>query len=494
MNKKIVIPLVVILFCAILTSALIILTLPKPIVIIPYEGTRKAIIVCSANDFYGSETEDDFNGSPDANFEFDTNNWTRDTINCWADFVPIFGNKTPGSIQVRPTGGLPVSANMTFSWDDPYTLREYAFYNMSVMVYINSTTPVIGEGAKIGLQWLDSGNSVIRTDWSSNINSALMKWTSLSIMGVCNNETGSEISKLKLVLSTEGQFAAGPDDSLYYDDVIIDTWISVNLTDPTDPDPPPARINSDGFPAQALQAYWILKNHGYSDDDIFLMLYHTNDSWIDIDFFDGPNNDLSGAVIDVKNEDVNASRFKQELNVSISGSFAYSIDPKDQLIIYMVDHGSNAKLGDGNATFHFEADNSWIDEFEFYELVKNIGCERMLICLDCCFSGNFLNENKNIGQSWYDLPNCLFISAASNIFSWYWINNKNPDGFAGSWFFHPFWQHLDQNNTIIDAYNFAAGFIPSAGQPRPVVVIQNPLLHDNLLINDTWSFDGDPQL
>ncbi|MCK4687776.1 MAG: hypothetical protein KAT66_06585, partial [Candidatus Lokiarchaeota archaeon] len=288
---------------------------------------------------------------------------------------------------------------------------------------------------------------------------------------------------------------------LYYDDVIIDRWFQVNLTDPTDPDqpPPPPGLNSDGFPAQALQAYWVLKNHGYSDEDIFLMLYYKDDAdgVIDIDFFDIYPNDLihgtEPAVIDVANESVTATRFKQELNITYPGSFASGIKPKDQLIIYMVDHGSNARLGDGNATFHFEADNSFIDEFEFYDLVKEIDCARMLLCVDCCFSGNFLNKDKNIG-SWYDLPKCIFVSASSNRLAWYWINNKNPDGFAGSWFFHPFWDQLDQNKTIGAAYNFAINWIPTRNPPLPVQVIQNPLIYDNLGIKDTWNFTSDPSL
>jgi hypothetical protein len=477
-----------------------ILYLPTIPVREPIPAQRKAIILCSANDFYGSESEDEFNGSPDATFEFDTNNWTRDTFNCLADYVPVFGNNTPGSIQVRPNDPTPISANITFNWDKPNILHEYAIYNITVMVYINSTTPVVGEGAKVGLQWLDRSDMVVRTDWSNNVNATLNKWTSLNVMGACNNETGNEISKLKLFLSAGGQFAGGPADSLYYDDVIIDRWFQVNLTDPTDPDPPPPGKDSDGFPAQALQVYWILKGHGYTDENIFLMLYYKDDAdgIIDIDATDIYPNDLnrSGVLadIDVENDDVNASRFKQELDVSIPGSFASGVRSNDQLIIFMTDHGSNAVLPDKNATFHFEADNSYINETEFYDLVKEINCERMLICVDCCFSGNFLNENKNIGLSWYNLPNCILISAASNILSWYWINNINPDGFAGSWFFHPFWDQLDQNQTILSAYNFALGFIPSINFPRPVAIIQNPLMKDYLGINNTWSFNGIPQL
>ena len=111
------------------------------------------------------------------------------------------------------------------------------------------------------------------------------------------------------------------------------------ITDPTDPPPPPpqGKKDSDGFPAQALQVYWILKNQGYTDDNILLMLYYKGDldGIIDINKFDAIPNDLNGAVIDIANDSVKAARFKQELDVSVSGSFASGLHAEDQLIIFM---------------------------------------------------------------------------------------------------------------------------------------------------------------
>jgi hypothetical protein len=464
--------------------------LPKP-------AQRKAIILCSANDFYGSESEDEFNDGNDATFINNEGNWTYLGSPNSVGVHSLFGNKTGGSIYIEPTDSNPMSGEFTLDYSGLYGLQDYAFYNLTANLYIQSAAPVDGKGAQIALRWLNSTGGVIRTDKTTSLNSTIGKWVPLNILGVCNNETGNEITDLELVFSFEGTFAGGPSDHVYLDDLILDRFIQINITDPGVP-PPDGKKNSDGFPAQALQVYWILKDHGYSDDNVFLMLYHTGDNVIDIDANDGYTNDLnrSGVLadIDVENDDVNASRFKEELDVSNPGSFASSLRAKDQLIIFMTDHGSNAVLPDKNATYHFEADNSYINETEFYDLVKEIPCSRMLICVDCCFSGNFLNENRNIGQSWYDLPNCILISAASNILSWYWINNKNLDRFAGSWFFHPFWEQLDLNQTIISAYNFALGFVPSINFPKPVVVIQNPLIKDYLGINGTWSFDSDPQL
>ncbi|MHA1193657.1 MAG: C13 family peptidase [Promethearchaeota archaeon] len=455
---------------------------------------RKAIILCSANDFYPTEADEDFNGGIDSTFETGTGNWTYEGALGNGEWVPGFGNETIGSLGVTliDISSKEVDGVFKLEYGDYYDLKEYAYYNMTAKVFIQSGIPLIGEGVRIGLRWLNSTSQVIRSDWSEYKTLPTAKWIEFEVTGVCNNESDNEITELELDLHVNATLNPGV-DQIFFDDVKIDRWIAVNVTDPIDPNPPPSSVDSDGFPAQALQVYWILKDHGYLDDNIFLMLYHTNDLVIDIKAGDGIVNDLVGAVIDVENNDVNASRFKHELNVSKSGSFASQIAQKDHLIIFMTDHGSNGVLPDGNATFHFEADNSYITEFEFYDLVKNINCARMMINVDCCFSGNFLNQNANIGASWYNIPNCLFVSASSNVFSWYWINNMNGDGFAGSWFFHQFWEQLDQNQTINNAFNFAINFIPF-NRGVPLVVSQMPLMNDNMGINMTWSFNSDPPL
>lgn len=492
MKWKIIIPLIALLLVGVIVIALIFSIITQPPIPLP-PGSRKAIILCSANDFYPYEAEEDYGGGNDATFVNDVGNWTFSGTNSLGFRTIINSNVTPGSLFIQPVGPASVNGVFTLNYSQFYGLHEYAMYNLTANIWIQSIGPIQGNGVRIGLEWLDSANQVVRTDWSQYENSSLNQWFPLNITGVCNNETGNEITSLKLLLSVGGSFDAWVTEGVYYDDLILDKWISVNNTNPADPNPPPSSVDSDGFPAQALHVYWILKSHGYTDDNIFLMLYHTNDPVIDIKAGDGILNDLVGAVIDVEDNDVNASRFKQELNVSVSGSFASEINSRDQLIIFMTDHGSNAVLGDGNATFHFEADNSFITEFEFYDLVKNINSQRMMINVDSCFSGNFLNQDKNIGQSWYDLPNCLFVSASSNVFSWYWISNNNGDGFAGSWFFHQFWEQLDQNQTVASAFTLASNFIPW-NQWAPLIATQSPLMHDNLGINTTWSFNSDPSL
>jgi len=489
MKWKIIIPLIAILLVGVIVIALIFIDIPITPPLQP--GSRKAIILGSANDFYAYEAEDDFNTGSQSNFSGDSGRWVENFTKGYggADNVPgKDGN--PGALHLianvfpDPTGY--VNLEYTYNWTNFHNLQNYAFYNLSA--WINIPTSVGPPGVRVGLRWFGPGG-IVRTNWSNELMTTAGQWEILHISDVCNNATGNVITQMQLILAVEGTMTHN--DEVFFDDVKVDRWIAVNVTDPIDPNPPPNRIDSDGFPAQALHVYWILKSHGYTDDNIFFMLYHKNDGFIEIKA--GAGNALTGAVIDVADDDVNASRFRQELNVSISGSFASKINSRDQLIIFMTDHGSNAVLGDGNATFHFEADNSFITEFEFYGLVKNIDTQRMMINVDSCFSGNFLNQNSNIGQSWYDLPNCLFVSASSNVFSWYWISNTNGDGFAGSWFFHQFWEQLDQNQTVANAFTAAINFIPW-NQWAPLIATQSPLMQDNLGINTTWSFNSDPSL
>ena len=487
MNIKKMAPFMALIIIAAIVVALVIVFLPppRPPGQTPTPGSKKVIILSSANDYYRKEGEEDFNGGDDSKFSSETGRWignfSDNGYGAQDNLLP--GYNDPGAIQLIAKGNFSIAyVNMeyVYNWTNYYPLLKYGAYNLSAYANIttNSWTPAIiippGAGARIGLRWLNSSNDVVRTDWSMGIYDTFVGWTFLNVTGVADDS----ITQLHLVLAVEGNMSGT--DMVLFDNINVDYWFP-----PPIPTPPPSNIDTDGFPAQALQVYWILKNNGYTDDNIFLMLYHTGDSIIDINASDGIPNDLVGAVIDVENDDVNASRFKRELDVSITGSFASNITSNDQLIIFVSDHGSNKVLGNGNATFHFEADDSYIAELEFYNLVKQINCTRMLINIDMCFSGNFLNENANIGASWYNIPNSIFITSTTNILSWYWRDNNNPDDFAGSWFFHQFWGQINQNQTVGAAFTYAKNFIPS-GLVKSINDIQSPLIQDNLGVKDTW--------
>jgi len=81
----------------------------------------------------------------------------------------------------------------------------------------------------------------------------------------------------------------------------------------------------------------------------------------------------------------------------------------------------------------------------------------------------------------------VLLSASANVFSWYWINNANGDGWAGSWFFHSFWNFLSQDQTVNEAYTNAIAFMPF-DQFSPLQVIQNPLIYDSPSIATQWGF------
>ncbi len=500
MNRKKLIPIISAGIIIIIVIALIVIFIPfggKRAV-----GARKAIILSSANDYYRKEGEPDFNDSNDSKFDIESpgpSRWIEIGFNASRGIENLLpGHDTLGFmfLYANLTGPQPTYVNKEFvyNWTNHYELFKFAAYNLSAWVNISTTiysTPIKPAnitlpGVRIGLRWINSSNDIVRTDWSTGLIGSFWGWSLLNVTGIANNSTLNEITQLHLVLAVEGFMNGG--DMVLFDDIKVEYWFP-----PPIPSPPPSNVDSDGFPAQALQVYWILKHHGYIDDNIFLMLYHTNDDIIDINANDGIPNDLVGAVVDVENDDVNASRFKYELDISSSGSFASSIKPNDQLIIFMTDHGSNKVLGGGNATFHFEADDSYISEMEFYNLVKLINCKRILINIDSCFSGNFLNQDSNIGLSWYNIPNSILVTASSDNLAWSWRNVYNGDGFAGSWFFHHFWNQLNQSQTIGSAFDFAKNYIP-VGYVNSVFEIQNPLIQDNLGIKDTWSFTNTPSL
>jgi len=452
-----------------------------------YTGSRKAMLVGSANDFYGTDPEGAFNTSPDSTFDSGIGNWILNLVP--GEFELNTGS---GDIYFEKLVPTPSEANITYDWiGNGYTLYNYLEYNISAEISMEDGFPVT-EGARVGLQWHNS-TGIARTDWSDYV-PFLPGIHHMNITGVCNNDTDFEITSLMLVISISGVIPIGVE--IHIDNVKIDKWIAVNNTDPTHQGSTPSNIDCDGFPAQTLQIYWILRTQGYTDANIFLMLYHKNDPVIDIYAAWHPLNnastvnDLNNAVIDVEDDGVNATRFKREMNDSISGSFASGIELNDQLIIVLTDHGSNVLLGDGNATFHFEADHSFITEFEFYDLVKEINCSRMLVNIDCCFSGNFLQSHNGV---FYDVPNAILVSAASNIASWYWINNQNGNGWAGSWFFNQFWEHLDTNANIMNAFILAANFIPF-GRVLPLGISQMPLINDPKNWANTWSFASNPKL
>lgn len=228
----------------------------------------------------------------------------------------------------------------------------------------------------------------------------------------------------------------------------------------------------DSFSAQALQAYWILKDLGYSDDEIVLMLYHVNDDFIDVDG-DG-HNDLQDAVIDVENEYVTKERLHEEMR-----NLASIIDPNDELIVYLIDHGEHDNKS--SASLLFEVGGS-LGEEEFAEWLNEIRCREIVVLLDFCNSGNFASSLIGPGR-------IIVASAAdNNDAEYYWESatilkgtNKEVFGNSGSIFFHPFWKKIGEGGTIKEAYEYGRS------QMQRWAII-DPEDRDNIIYQDPQIF------
>jgi hypothetical protein len=81
-KKKVIIPLASVIVVGIIVIALIIVLLPPIQPPITTLSEWKAIIVCGANDFYDTETEDEYNNRNDATFLNGQGNWTFSGTNC----------------------------------------------------------------------------------------------------------------------------------------------------------------------------------------------------------------------------------------------------------------------------------------------------------------------------------------------------------------------------------------------------------------------------
>jgi hypothetical protein len=241
--------------------------------------------------------------------------------------------------------------------------------------------------------------------------------------------------------------------------VIANTWNDFPKENATD---------VDAMPAQALQAYLVLKNGGFTDSQIELMLYHPNNTLIDVDG-DGTN-DLIGAMIDSENYLVT----KETLRASID-ELLKEAGKNDEVTIYIVAHG---ELVGGSVGFSFESGYT-VTSKEFEGWFTNSTCKRLNIFLDFCYSGNFARSLAKAGRR--------VIYAAEDSreewFYWSWRDLLNETdratfGNSGSAFFHPFWKKFSEGSTVYEALQYGKeqclrwGSIDS--KSRSMTQVQNP--------------------
>ena len=272
---------------------------------------------------------------------------------------------------------------------------------------------------------------------------------------------------------TEASFKTGTKYAL-----VINTWNDFPKEEAPD---------VDAFPAQALQAYFVLKDRGYTDDHIYLMVYHSNDSFVDID--GDAVDDLPKAIIDAENELVTQYNLEIALN-----DLSHTVGKHDELLVYLVGHG---QLDGNSSALSFEKGGS-VTKQQFGVWLDEIYCERMVILLDFCFSGNFAESLVEPGRT-------IVSSAEGNKVCWdYWdwsphLNDSNKAifGDSGSAFFHPFWNKLSEGTPLQEAYEYGKeqcfrwGFIDT--ESKNITQSQNPQMYvkeRTLLENFVFFFPG----
>ncbi|MCD6572898.1 MAG: right-handed parallel beta-helix repeat-containing protein, partial [Thermoplasmata archaeon] len=253
--------------------------------------------------------------------------------------------------------------------------------------------------------------------------------------------------------------------------------------------------SQDAFPAQGLQAYYILKKHGYLDDNIVFALWHNNDDYISIY---GNHNDLLGPPPQIGGPDESPEIDFDENSPLPAGVsdwndlLHYCIDwiashagTNDDVVIYIVNHGEYDNVT-GKALFGFE-DGSSLPEDVFDSWIDNIHCRRMTVLVDACYSGDFIDAPVDVGfDSGIDSEtNRILVSSAGNCIAFSYAEANGS--WAGSLFFHPFFEALDGGISIKDAYEYACSFIPP-GHTENVTALQNPQLVDKTGESKVYTF------
>ncbi len=201
-------------------------------------------------------------------------------------------------------------------------------------------------------------------------------------------------------------------------------------------------------PGQALQAYWAIRHWGVPDENIYLFLQLETIDYIDYNYDD--KNDLIGAQIDCRDYKISWTSVN-----NLFTELSQKLTNDDELVIYIASHGYSI-----NSTYAGVRGNGFIIyENEFADMIKNIHVHKMVLFFDFCYAGNFASDLM--------AENRIIISEASaNEETWcYWNwgaylyqNNKTAldiFGDCGTVFSHPFWNKINENKTLIEAFNYA---------------------------------------
>ncbi|RLF39919.1 MAG: hypothetical protein DRN12_06310, partial [Thermoplasmata archaeon] len=284
----------------------------------------------------------------------------------------------------------------------------------------------------------------------------------------------------------------------------------------------------DGFPAQGLQAYYTLKTHGYRDDHIIFMLWHNdecdfsncepnedNDGTDEYITIYGGHNDLLGPPpqiggpnqapqIDYDHNTLlpaGVNNWYELLQYNINW-LANHVGPNDDVVIYLVNHGGYNYYNNNEGDYFFEDGSGPVDESTFDSWVDNINCKRLTILIDSCYSGDFIDAPTDPGlDSGIDSENNrILVSASDHCTAIYWVDKRIwPNSpYAGSFFFHHFWNRINGGWSIQQAYNFAKNQIESGSTiwnwQKPQIVDKmgdsgkySPVIEENVVASTVFS-------
>lgn len=307
-----------------------------------------------------------------------------------------------------------------------------------------------------------------------------------------------------------------------------DVWalICVSANDMGGSDQFPDR---DCFPAQGLQAYYALKNIGYDDEHIILMLWHDDETAVgydcepnddndtldeNISIYDGTHNWLFGPdgapgvagvdddnngtaddlatvpgeyppefgwpgsddpEIDVKNTNVTKDTLLLEIT-----NLSNLVTVDDHVLFFFVNHGRKYGTPERCHIYFEDPTNGtagqYLDAATLDSWLDQIKCRRMTIMLDMCRTQNFINSSANFTAE----SNRLIIGASGDIdniaHAWY---NAVPTHFAGSWFFHPFWLRINAGSSVGNAYKYALSVSDQLAEDYPYPY-QLPIIIDRI--------------
>lgn len=150
--------------------------------------------------------------------------------------------------------------------------------------------------------------------------------------------------------------------------------------------------------------------YGYVNDNMYIAISDGLDPAGDQSTGANSNPDLNGDGID----DIGYSCVRANLT-TIFGELATRLGPSDTLFIFTTDHGSGQSGVPGQPVSMNLWNNEEIWDYEFAALLEPIQCREMIITMEPCFSGGFVNDIIDMNS---DVPRVIMTAANDHEYSW----------------------------------------------------------------------------